>query len=62
MIDFIAELNAGTKVDQVLINGNKQSVDKFASFDAATGIATFVKENKSIVVVNAAQIDAIVLG
>ena len=60
LCNIIFDLNPGTSVDHVLINGNKQSVDTFASFNPTTGIATFVKENKDILVVDCLKIDAIV--
>ena len=57
--ELLTTLNPGKGVDHVLINSKNESVNAFASFDTATGLATFVKHKGHILVVDASRIDAL---
>ncbi|MGI8363327.1 hypothetical protein [Bacillus cereus] len=57
--ELLANLNPGTDVEDVFINGLEEAVDSFAAFDRRTGLATFAKNNGEILVVDYRKIDAI---
>lgn len=59
MFHLLSTLNPGTSVDRVFINGKRETVDAFASFGTATGLATFVKNNGDVLVVDYHRIDAL---
>ena len=59
ILQLLSSLNPGANVDRVFINGKVESVDAFASFDIATGLATFVKNNGEILMVDYTRIDAL---
>ncbi|MEB9553504.1 hypothetical protein P4J60_26520 [Bacillus cereus] len=54
-------LKSGDDVDTLIISGKSHSVDAFVSFDAKTGIITFVKDSGAIFIVGCDQIDAIII-
>lgn len=56
---LLLTLNPGKSVDRVFINGKRESVEAFASFNPATGLATFAKGNGEILIVDYRRIDAI---
>lgn len=57
--ELLSTLSPGKGVDHVFINANSESVDAFVSFDAATGLATFVKHKGRILAADASRIDAL---
>jgi hypothetical protein len=59
LVQLLANLDPGTKVEDVFINGKEESVKAFTAFSFATGLATFVKKNGDVLVVDAHRIDAI---
>ena len=59
IFELLLTLNPGKSVGRVFINGKSESVEAFASFDPATGLATFVKNNGDILVVDYRRIDAL---
>lgn len=59
IFQLLSTLNPGKSVEDVFINGREESVDAFASFNAATGLATFAKSNGDILVVDYRRIDAL---
>lgn len=56
---LLINLDPGKSVSRVFINGKRESVEAFASFSPATGLATFSKANGEILVVDYHRIDAI---
>jgi len=59
ILQLLTNLSPGTSVDDVFLNGKEESVKNFASFNPATGLATFTKSNGDVLVVNYQRIDAI---
>ena len=57
--ELLSTLSPGEEVDRVFINANSESVDAFVSFDATTGLATFVKNKGRILIADASRIDAL---
>ena len=58
--ELLSTLSPGEGVDRVFINANSESVDAFVSFNAATGLATFVKHKGRILAADASRIDALI--
>jgi hypothetical protein len=59
IFQLLVKLSPGTHVEKVFINGIEESVKALASFNPATGLAVFVKENGDILVVDFRRIDAV---
>ena len=59
IFDLLASLTPGESVEEVFINGKKESVDTFAAFNVSTGLVTFVKGNNEVLLVDYRRIDAI---
>lgn len=59
IFDLLLNLNPGTDVEDVFINGLEEAVDAFAAFNPITGLATFSKGNGEILVVDYRKIDAL---
>ncbi|OZM56115.1 hypothetical protein CIB95_13480 [Lottiidibacillus patelloidae] len=56
---ILANLNPGTAVNEIFMQGSSEPVRNFASFDPSTRIATFVQADGDLVVVDANRLDAI---
>ncbi|MDN4609016.1 hypothetical protein [Sporosarcina highlanderae] len=59
IFDLLASLTPGESIEEVFINGKKESVETFASFNRFTGLVTFVKGNNEVLLVDYRRIDAI---
>lgn len=59
IFQLLVNLDPGKRVEDVFINGKEESVRSFASFNPATGLATFTKNNGDVLVVNYERIDAL---
>lgn len=59
IFQLLLKLSPGVDVNRVFINGKRESVDSFTSFDPAKGLATFTKNNGETLVVDYHRIDAI---
>ena len=57
--ELLSTLSPGSGLNNVFINANSESVDAFVSFDATTGLATFVKNKGRILIADASRIDAL---
>lgn len=57
--ELLSTLSPGKELDQFFINATRESVDAFVSYDAATGLATFIKSKGHILVADASRIDAL---
>ena len=59
IFQLLCRLNPGTDVDRIFINGRRESVESFTSFDSARGLVTFTQKNGETLVVDYRRIDAI---
>ena len=59
IFQLLSTLTPGKNVNRVFINGKREKVEIFASFGTATGLATFVKNNGDVLVVDYRKIDAL---
>lgn len=62
VFQLVSKLDPGTSVDRVFINGRRESVDTFISFNQSTGLVTFGKSNGEVLLVDYRRIDAIRFG
>ena len=62
IFQLLSRLSPGVSVDRIFINGKRESVESFNSFDSANGLATFTQKNGETLVVDYRRIDAIKFG
>lgn len=59
IFELLSTLSPGIDVEAVFINGKEMKVKSFATFNATTSLAYFVKHNSKVLVVDYTRIGAL---